>query len=462
MLLSPATAPEKLPSTSIWSRIKKKSKDGSDHIQTVTSNGRNSSSEPHQLALTRTRLVTLVYGEMETIRPLPSSYAELESLARNWINPPFDAYFALRIPTEFASKLAAADAHGPWFWVDSEESYSLATHGITGSRVEIFSDAPPPPADRPAPPVLEMPASFKLEMNKGEYVTLDVMMDSGKRDMAKTQHGTSISGKFRGELDVVHDGDMHKMEFVGTRLPIQAPEKPKNVEDDSPDKDAPTVAVAKRTIAKCTIHLLPPEQQYCDIMAGLSPHWTLGLSWPHAESSSENRFKFFLRVRPGGVMEHFETETITNKLVYQLIGDPEFVDATSIVNPQNSFAMPSKDFGPHIMKVLELLGLSMQARTHFMYNNIAAFSAHKYIAYRFLSPLEVAAAIDLSVTTEPCYFSRIFLVFRGILDQEIGDFGKSGEKEASVVDWKAFTGVTEAVKDESLFRIFETSSCELL
>lgn len=92
---------------------------------------------------------------------------------------------------------------------------------------------------------------------------------------------------------------------------------------------------------------------------------------------------------------------------------------------------------------------------------MSAFAAHKNIAYRFLSPAKIAAAIDISVTTENCVFTRIFLMFRGISDDELGMFADAGEKEANSVNWRERVGWSEMSKDPTQFRILETSILEI-
>jgi len=88
----------------------------------------------------RQRFLTLCYGDMETIKNLPSSYAvspphpfatrdhhlnfllpfqEAEAIAREWVKPPPDASFHLRVPVEYASLQASVGCglimmHGPW------------------------------------------------------------------------------------------------------------------------------------------------------------------------------------------------------------------------------------------------------------------------------------------------------------------------------------------------------------
>lgn len=94
-------------------------------------------------------------------------------------------------------------------------------------------------------------------------------------------------------------------------------------------------------------------------------------------------------------------------------------------------------------------------------NNISAFAAHKNIAYRFLSPSKIAAAIDISVTADPCIFTRLFLIFRGLTDDDVGMFAGAGEKEANSVNWREIVGWSENSKDTAQFRLLETSVLEV-
>jgi hypothetical protein len=92
---------------------------------------------------------------------------------------------------------------------------------------------------------------------------------------------------------------------------------------------------------------------------------------------------------------------------------------------------------------------------------MSAFTAHKNIAYRFLSPSKIAAAIDISVTVEGCVFTRLFLIFRGLSDDELGLFAGAGEKEANNVNWREVVCWSELSKDGTQFRMLETSVLEV-
>ncbi|KAJ8482107.1 hypothetical protein ONZ45_g15069 [Pleurotus djamor] len=417
MLLSPASTSASLPSQSFWNKLRPKT-------------NKEDTTRQAQMALARQRLLTLAYGEMETIR------MELEAVARDWARPPPDAVFNLRIPVEYASLHAARLIAGPYIYLNSEDSYQIAIMGVQGSRVEIVSDAPPPPDEPPPPPpppVLDMDATFNLELTPGQYIALDVSVNS-EDDMARMEDGTTVDGTFWGKLDIVHDGDTHKLEFTGTRH--------NNQPDTSPDFLFDSKVVAKLAVAskppaaKCQLSILTPEMQYCDVVLSFSPLWKIGTTWPPAESVGENKIKFFLRVHPGGALEHFESEVVTTALYYEAIPDPAMIEPNDFIAPRNGFAMSFRDFIPHLINVLSQLGMSVHARTSFINNNMPAFAQHKNIAYRFLRPRQIAAAVDISVASELCVFTRLFLIFRGLSDDDLGIFSGAGEKEANSMNWR--------------------------
>ncbi|KIY72170.1 hypothetical protein CYLTODRAFT_344506 [Cylindrobasidium torrendii FP15055 ss-10] len=417
---------------------------------------------PPQQTLARQRLLTLAMGDMETIRVLPNTYAELEAVARDWAKPPPDADFNLRIPIDYASLNAARFVNSPYIYLTGEESFQIAVMGVHGTRVEIVSDAPPPPDEPPAPPpppVTEMEGLFNLELFPGQpQVQLETDITSDGSDMARMEDGTTVDGTFWGRLDIVHDGDKHTIDFNGTR--VLGDLVPSDLTIDHKLISKLTVA-AKPSMAKCSLVLLTPDTQYCDVVLTFSPLWKLGNTWPPAEGIGENKVKYFLRAYPGGALEHFVSEMVVTALYYEAIPDASMAEPSDYVSPRNGFAMSYRDFVPHLMNVLDQLGMSPYARTTFINNNLQSFAQHKNIAYRFLAPAKIAAAIDITVTTEPCIFLRLFLIFRGMSDDDVGIFAGAGEKEANAVNWREVVNWTEESKDNTMFRVLETSVLEI-
>ncbi|KAH0827161.1 hypothetical protein J3R83DRAFT_4852 [Lanmaoa asiatica] len=444
MLLSPASTSASLPSQSFWNKFKNKKSDKDSEYRERQSH----------MALARQRLLTLAYGDMETVR------VELEAVARDWTKPPPDAIFSLRVPTEFASLHASRLVSGPYIYLTGEDSYQIAIMGVQGLRVEIVSDAPPPPDEPPPPPVTEMPATFNLELVPGQHIALETTVSSADDvDMARMEDGTVVDGMFWGKLNIVHSGDTHTVDFTGTKM--KDPDITPDFLFDSRVMTKLTTA-ARPTSAKCHLSILAPAQQYCDVILTVNPLWSLALAWPPAENVGEHKHKYFLRVHPGGALEHFESEMVVTSLYYEAIPDPAMVDPNEFIAPRNGFAMSFRDFISHLMNVLDQLGMSLHARTNFINNNVNAFSAHKNIAYRFLSPTKIANAIDISVTADPCVFTRLFLIFRGISDDDLGLFAGAGEKEANSMNWRETVGWSENSKDTTIFRVLETSVWEIV
>lgn len=452
MLLSPASTSGSLPNHSFWGKFKGKKSDKESEYR----------DKQAQMALARQRLLTLAYGDMETVRMLPQSYAELEVVARDWTKPPPEAIFSLRVPTEFASLHASRLVSGPYIYLTGEDSYQIAIMGVQGLRVEIVSDAPPPPDEPPPPPpppVTDMPATFNLELVPGQHIALETTVASADDvDMSRMEDGTVVDGLFWGKLCIVHSGDTHTLDFTGTRM---------NNPDITPeflfDSKVMTklTSAARPSSAKCHLSILAPAQQYCDVYLTVNPLWNLAMTWPPAENVEDQKYKYFLRVHPGGALEHFESEMVVTSLYYEASPDPAMVDPNEFIAPRNGFAMGFRDFLSHIMVVLDQLGMSLHARTNFINSNLHSFLAHKNIAYRFLSPTKIANAIDISVTASPCVFTRLFLIFRGISDDDLGLFAGAGEKEANTYNWRETVGWSENSKDTSMFRVLEISVWEI-
>jgi hypothetical protein len=76
-----------------------------------------------------------------------------------------------------------------------------------------------------------------------------------------------------------------------------------------------------------------------------------------------------------------------------------------------------------------------------------------------MQPNRLSAAIDLQVMVDPCVFRRIFLMWRGVTDEEMPIFVGAGEKEAAKKNWKAAIGLQEGPDMQSL-RVIDTSIME--
>jgi len=161
-----------------------------------------------------------------------------------------------------------------------------------------------------------MDGLFNLELTPGQHVALDVTVNSDELDMARMEDGTLVDGMFWGKLDIIHSGDTHSMEFSGTRLPPGEEFTPEMMIDSR--TLTKLAAVAKPSVmAKCNLTILSPAVQYCDLVLTFSQFWKLGTAWPPPELIEDSRVKYFLRVHPGGALEHFESEMVSTALYYE-------------------------------------------------------------------------------------------------------------------------------------------------
>ncbi|KAF5314289.1 hypothetical protein D9619_011981 [Psilocybe cf. subviscida] len=404
--------------------------------------------------------LTLVFAGVATQKSIPATFAKLMAVARDWAKPPGDAVFDLRVPVEYASRQAARLAIGNYVYLTGEDSYQVSISGVQNLRVEIVTDALPPPL-----PVLEMPGTFNLELTVGQNVALDVKIYSNKLDMSRMKGNILIDGTFLGKLEITHSGDAHTMEFGGTSL---SPGQEYNPDLNTYVMTKPAV-VTKPATAKCHLTFSSLAIQKCVVVLTFSPLWQLGVAWPFPEhhdinnTSGVSSAKYILQVHPGGAVEHPESKMVSSALYYEAIPNFSMMDTNDLVSPWNGFAMPLLDFLRHLTNVLDTLGMSLHARTAFINNSVSAFSAHKSIAYRFLSPSKIAAAVDITVTSGThTSVTRLFLIFRGISDNEMGMFAGAGEKEATAHNWRGVVGWTEHSKDPEHFHVFETSVLEIV
>lgn len=158
-----------------------------------------------------------------------------------------------------------------------------------------------------------MPATFQLELAPGMTIALDTTVSSDELDMARMEDGTMVEGQFWGKLDIVHNGDTHKMDFTGTRLVADVPT------DLLVDQRviSKLAQVSKPAVAKCHLSVLSPTQQYCDVVLMFSELWNVGNTFPQAERVEDRKVKWFVRAHPGGALEHFESEMVSTSLYYE-------------------------------------------------------------------------------------------------------------------------------------------------
>ena len=88
---------------------------------------------------------------------------------------------------------------------------------------------------------------------------------------------------------------------------------------------------------------------------------------------------------------------------------------------------------------------------------------HTHVALRFLDQVAYAHAASLDVSPEPDVVTRIFMLFRGVKELELGEWEGAQAKAAEPAEmWRDVVGMNlEETLDESLFRVIEWGGMEV-
>jgi hypothetical protein len=91
-------------------------------------------------------------------------------------------------------------------------------------------------------------------------------------------------------------------------------------------------------------------------------------------------------------------------------------------------------------------------------------SKHRFIALRFLPQHEYEAAAPMAVTPAPDATTRVFMLFRGVEENELEFWEKAQIKAGESPDvWQNIVGVdVEKAEDTGLFRVLEWGGMEVM
>ncbi|KAG8741068.1 hypothetical protein FRC10_003408, partial [Ceratobasidium sp. 414] len=144
-------------------------------------------------------------------------------------------------------------------------------------------------------------------------------------------------------------------------------------------------------------------------------------------------------------------------------------DTTGAFNPvrpsvgsADSVLLPFGNVTGYIDDALMSLGLHTEARCSFITYWLPHLQRHKHIALRFLSQTEYEAAAPLSITPTPDVTTRVFMLFRGVDENDLeawADAVTKAVEDPSV--WRDVVGVEiEKAGDTGLFRVLEWGGME--
>ncbi|QRW10468.1 ubiquitin family protein [Ceratobasidium sp. AG-Ba] len=130
------------------------------------------------------------------------------------------------------------------------------------------------------------------------------------------------------------------------------------------------------------------------------------------------------------------------------------------ITPSNSAFLPFNTVAGYIDDVLASLGLHTEARCSFITYWLPRLQHHNHIALRFLPRIEYEAAAPMRITPSPDVAIRIFMLFRGVEDSDVDQWG-SAVKDVS--EWKDIVGVDmEKATDTNNFRALKWGGMEII
>ncbi|KAF8215610.1 hypothetical protein K438DRAFT_1523318, partial [Mycena galopus ATCC 62051] len=139
-----------------------------------------------------------------------------------------------------------------------------------------------------------------------------------------------------------------------------------------------------------------------------------------------------------------------------------FSPLTSDLVPCDSVLVAVSEITPYLDKVLLGLGLHIEARTSFITYWLPSLLKYSHVALRFVPQAAYETAASLDITPVPDVVTRVFMLFKGIPDDALGEWKDSGPTGAEAGRWRDVVGVNlDRALDTKLFRLLEWGGMEV-
>ncbi|KAF6740892.1 hypothetical protein DFP72DRAFT_1128633 [Ephemerocybe angulata] len=234
--------------------------------------------------------------------------------------------------------------------------------------------------------------------------------------------------------------------------------------------------------AKPVIYLYPTSATWVSAKLALVPEWEFSAIYPVVpakRTDTGEELEWVVDAAPNGVLKevgsgmemsylYWEAETTAQGLLSppaspQLgaVDDTSFVPNRPTLDASNSVVLEVAKMTPYLDSSLKALGLHVEARTSFITYWLPSLLKHKHVALRFLPQSAYERAAPLSVEPTPDMVGRIFMLFKGIKETELGMWSDACEQSA--VQWAGVVGVdSERMNDTGLFRVIEWGGMEVV
>ncbi|KAG2136981.1 uncharacterized protein EDB93DRAFT_1253836 [Suillus bovinus] len=231
---------------------------------------------------------------------------------------------------------------------------------------------------------------------------------------------------------------------------------------------------------KPVIYLYSPSDIDVSVKLSLIPELSLSVIYPIVTIEDHgHRLEWNVRThQDGSLTEHnsglnvsylfWETETNLQEFPRSPASKPQPVDTfnpvSSNLDDMDSIVIPVDRVTVYLDNSLKVLGLHTEARTSFITYWLPSILKHKYIALRFVPQATFERAASLSISPQPDVVTRVFMLFKGICEEDLVNWASAQDQaEKDVAWWVDVVGVDPArAGDVTLFRVLEWGGMEVL
>jgi len=241
---------------------------------------------------------------------------------------------------------------------------------------------------------------------------------------------------------------------------------------------------------KPIIYLLSPQTIEASVKLSLVPQWSLSVIYPVVPikaSSAHSKEEIVWRVRahPNGELTELTTGLDVAYLFWEALTKPPgpdsppasprigatqdavtevFVPNDPVLNDDNAVLISIEKITPYLDAALKALGLHTEARTSFITYWLPSILNHTNIAFRFIPQEAYEKAAPLDISPKPDIITRIFMIFQGVDESDLGCWSAARSKASEDVSfWVDTVGVDVGrTLDSQLFRVIEWGGMELV
>ena len=116
-----------------------------------------------------------------------------------------------------------------------------------------------------------------------------------------------------------------------------------------------------------------------------------------------------------------------------------------------SIVVPTGEAPVYLDQVLTKLSLDVRNRAEFITYWLEKIQSEKFVALSFLPQVEYAQAAVLQVEPHPDVITRIFLLFKPLVELDDGWTACLGRD----IDWVSVVGISPVANDSTVFRVVE-------